>query len=308
MRRLLLASLASLALLAGVASASSGTQPTGQIVFGLNHFCLTPAPNGGGKVPIDCGKGEIAVVHANGSGLRVLTHDKVTETSPVWSPNHEQIAFIKPKAHLPSTSDQIWVMNADGSNQQKLTHFTSAPQLWGNDLTSDLSWSPDGQEIVFAAFPNDQGGDEQLFVVNLRTHGVRRLTHLPFGLTEPEWSPDGRWIAVVAQDAGDQIYLLSTKTHRAHRVGKATGLCIAWSPNSNRLVYNAGGRLQVVNAAGTHYHSLRIDGDQTSWSPDGQWIVFASGDYLREIRPNGKDVRHILYVNSQKGSNFEPNW
>lgn len=305
MRRFLLATFASLALLAGVASASSGSAPTGQIVFGMNHFCLTPGPNGGGKVPQDCGKGEIAVVNANGSGLRVLTHDKVTETSPVWSPNHEQIAFIRPKKHA---TDQIWVMNADGTGQHELTHFTSAPQLWGNDLTSDLSWSPDGTEIVFAAFPNDQGGDEQLYVVDVRTHGVRRLTHLAVSTAEPEWSPDGRWIAFVAQDKADHIYLLSTKTHKAHTVGKATGLCIAWSPNSNRLVYNAGGRLQVVNAAGTHYHSLRVDGDQTSWSPDGQWIVFASGDYLKEIRPNGQGLRHILYVNSQKGSNFEPNW
>ena len=57
MKRLLLATLGSLALLAGAASASGGTQPTGRIVFATNRFCLTGAPNGGGKVPVDCGKG-----------------------------------------------------------------------------------------------------------------------------------------------------------------------------------------------------------------------------------------------------------
>jgi Tol biopolymer transport system component len=67
----------------------------------MNHFCLRPGPNDGGKVPTECGKGEIAVVNANGSGLKVLTHDKVTETSPAWSPTHKQIAFIRPK---PGTS------------------------------------------------------------------------------------------------------------------------------------------------------------------------------------------------------------
>jgi Tol biopolymer transport system component len=71
----------------------------------MNRFCLVNGPNGGGKVPVDCGKGEIAVVDANGSGLKVLTHDKVTETSPAWSPNHEQIAFIRPKPGT-SRSDQ----------------------------------------------------------------------------------------------------------------------------------------------------------------------------------------------------------
>ena len=77
MRRLLLATFASFALLAGVAAASGSTLPTGQIVFGMNHYCQAK------PVPRDCGKGEIAVVGANGSGLRVLTHDKVTEFDPV---------------------------------------------------------------------------------------------------------------------------------------------------------------------------------------------------------------------------------
>jgi Tol biopolymer transport system component len=60
--------------------------------------------------------------------------------------------------------------------------------------------------------------------------------------------------------------------------------------------------------AGTRYRSLGVFGDQPSWSPDGQWIVFTYGNYVKEIRPDGKGVRHILYVNSNKGWNFEPDW
>jgi Tol biopolymer transport system component len=303
MRRLVLTSLACLALVAGVASASSGPQPTGQIVFGLNHYCTLKGSSG--PLPADCGKGEIAVIGANGTGLRVLTHDKVTETSPVWSPNHEQIAFIKPKPH---TSDQIWVMNADGTGQRVLTHFGRAPQLFSNPVTTDLTWSPDGQQLVFAAFANDQGGREQLYDVSVRTHAVHRLTNLPYGATQPEWSPDGRWIAFVGAVAPDRIYLLSAKTHRAHVVGKATGLGIAWSPDSTHLVFNTRGKLETVNTAGTRYHSIGVFGQSPSWSPDGQWIVFTYGDYVKEIRPNGKGIRHILYTTSKKGENFEPDW
>jgi Tol biopolymer transport system component len=305
MTRVVMAILGCLALSAGVASAGSGTQPTGQIVFGLNHFCLVQGPNGGGKEPVDCGKGEIAVVNANGSGLRALTHDSVTETSPAWSPNHEQIAFIKPKKH---TSDQVWVMNADGSGQHAVTHLGTAPQLYGNPVSSDLSWSPDGTELVFAAYLDNQGGREQLYVVDVRTHHVRRLTNLATGATEPRWSPNGKWIAFVGAVAPDRIYLYSPKTHHVHAVGHATGLCIAWSPDSKRLVFNAGGHLELVNVAGNHYHSLKVDGDQSSWSPDGRWIVFASGDYLKEIRPDGSGLRHIAYVSSKKGSNSDPSW
>jgi Tol biopolymer transport system component len=304
--KLLVASLVCLAVLAGVASASSGPQPSGQIVLGVNHFCQNPDANGGsGTVPADCGKGEIAVADANGANLRVLTLDRVTETSPAWSPNGEQIAFIRPKPH---TSDQLWVMNADGTGQHALTQFRRAPQLFGNDVTPDLSWSPDGQELVFAAFPTDQGGLEQLYVVNVRTHGVRRLPSLATGATEPVWSPDGRWIAFVSAVAPNRIYLLSTKTHKVHAVGHATGLDIAWSPNSKQLAFNSRGKLELVNTAGTRYRSLGVWGAQPSFSPDGQWIVFTYGDYVKEIRPDGKGIRHILHMNSRKGEVFEPGW
>lgn len=303
MRRLVLTSLACLALVAGTASASSGPQPTGQIVFGTNHFCTADGPSG--PEPVDCGKGEIAVVNADGRGLRVLTHDKVSETSPVWSPNHEQIAFIKPKAH---TSDQVWVMNADGTGQRALTRFGRAPQLFGNTVTTDLTWSPDGQELVFAAFANDQGGREQLYEVSVRTHAVRKLTNLPYGATQPEWSPDGRWIAFVGGVAPDRIYLWSARTHKAHAVGRATGLGIAWSPDSTRLVFNGHGKLETVNTAGTRYHSLKVFGSSPSWSPDGRWIVFTAGGYVNEIRPSGRGIRHILHVDPEKTSNIEPDW
>jgi Tol biopolymer transport system component len=108
----------------------------------MNHFCLAPGSNGGGNVPVDCGKGEIAVVDANGSGLRVLTHDKVTEFDPVWSPGGRQIAFIRPTTHA---SSQIWVMNADGTHQHSLTRLHSAPQLYSAENEPALSWSPDGR-------------------------------------------------------------------------------------------------------------------------------------------------------------------
>ena len=108
--------------------------------------------------------------------------------------------------------------------------------------------------------------------------------------------------------APDRIYLLSAKTHKAHAVGSATGLDLSWSPDSKQLVFNTRGKLELVNTAGSHYHSLGVYGAQPSFSPDGQWIVFGSGDYVKEIRPDGQGIRHILYVTSKKGSDFEPNW
>ena len=149
---------------------------------------------------------------------------------------------------------------------------------------------------------------QQLFVLNVRTHAVHQLARLHTGATQPEWSPDGRWIAFIGGVAHERIYLLSPRTHEAHRVGHATGAEIAWSPSGKQLVFNSRGKLETVNTAGTRYHSLGAWGADPSWSPDGRWIGFTYGDYVKEIRPNGQAIRHILYVTSKKGENFEPNW
>lgn len=308
MKRISLIVLGCAAALAYPALGSSGSGPTGQIAFGMNHYCLQgPAGN---KSPADCGKGEIAVVNANGSNLRVLTHDKVTETDPVWSPNGSEIAFLRPTPH---TSNQIWVMNANGTHQRALTRFRNAPQLFGADNEPALSWSPDGQSIVFSAFPNSKGGSEQLFILTVRTRGVTRLTHLAHGATNPVWSPDGRWIAFASSGAPGQIFLLSPQTHRAHGLttskgAPVAGLGIAWSPDSRSLAFNDGGTLVSFNVKTKRFQTIMRDGDSPSWSPDGQWIVFDYGDYVKEIRVNGTGLHPILHANSQKGHNFEPDW
>jgi Tol biopolymer transport system component len=275
----------------------------------MNHFCLAKGPNGG-KEALDCGKGEIAVVDANGSGLRVLTHDKVTEFDPVWSPDGREIAFIRPTAH---TSSQVWVMNANGTGQHSLTRLRNAPQLYSAPNEPALSWSPDGRQIVFSAFPNNQGGREQLYLLNVRTHRLRRLPTLATGATNPVWSPNGRWIAFTGAVAPDQVFLLSARTHHVHQLrsragGKVTGQGLAWSPDSTRLAFNAVGPLTVFDLQTGQFHMVVREGESPSWSPDGQWIAFDYGDYVNEVHPDGQGIRHILHLTSTTGQNFAPDW
>jgi Tol biopolymer transport system component len=167
--------------------------------------------------------------------------------------------------------------------------------------------------MAFSAFPSNQGGRQQLYLLNVHTHGLKRLPTLATGATDPVWSPNGRWIAFVGAVAPDQVFLMSANTHHVHQLhshggGKVTGLGLAWSPDSTRLVFNALGPLTVFDLQTDQFHTVVREGNSPSWSPDGQWIVFDYGDYVKEVRPDGTGIRHIFYVTSTKGENFAPGW
>jgi dipeptidyl aminopeptidase/acylaminoacyl peptidase len=85
------------------------------------------------------------------------------------------------------TSDQdgdfeIWVMNADGSGQYKLTD--------NNAVDGSLAWSPDGNQI---AFITNRDGNDEVYVMNADGSNVRRLTQTTDASESfPAWSPDAR--------------------------------------------------------------------------------------------------------------------
>jgi Tol biopolymer transport system component len=64
--------------------------------------------------------------------------------------------------------------------------------LEGVDEAFNPTWSPDGRQIAFTGLT---GGLTDLFVVDVESSRVTRLTRDPFAEIHPAWSPDGRWIA-----------------------------------------------------------------------------------------------------------------
>jgi Tol biopolymer transport system component len=300
----------SLGCLFALVPAAAGVGGDGQVVFVRDHLCQTGN---------DCGLGEIAVMNVDGSGLRALTHDKVTEYSPRWSPDRRQIAFIRPRT--PDGAAQIWLMNADGSHEHPLTRLSGTLrgiQFFGDSSSSRLDWSPDGRQIVFAAYPPDpanDGGPRHLYLANVHTGAVRALTNGSSMTTDdddPVWSPNGRWIAFLR--APSRVLLISPQTRRlrelTYRGAPLDASGLAWSPDGRRLAFNRRGRIAVIDVDGTHLRSLQAWGSQPSWSPDGRWIVFDAGGNvagLAAIRPDGAG-RHQIDRLPPKWVNFEPDW
>ncbi len=77
----------------------------------------------------------------DGNGQTRLTTNQDDDWSPAWSPNSREITFVSNR----DQNFEVYVMNADGSNQ---TNLTNNPAM-EDSRNARPSWSPDGNMIIF---------------------------------------------------------------------------------------------------------------------------------------------------------------
>ncbi|MDX6518057.1 MAG: hypothetical protein QOF50_903 [Gaiellaceae bacterium] len=120
---------------------------------------------------------QIYTSNPDGSGVRQLTtDDQGNNESPDWSPDGSRVAFMSNR----SGTNQIWVMNADGSAQRQVT-----AEVFDAEVPT---WSPDGTKLLYTSWAPATGVD----IVIANPDGTGR-TVLEAGLTGPfpHWQPLG---------------------------------------------------------------------------------------------------------------------
>jgi TolB protein len=168
---------------------------------------------------------DLYVMDAYGSGLERLTADPAPEYQPVWSPDGRSIAFVRAVQHGNATA--IFAMDPSGGDVRQVSSGRG-----GSDFSP--SWSPDGTRLVFAAIRNEDRG---IWVVGADGSGERLLMPPDAYLSDPEWSPDGRLIAFVRDDAGSDLNALwvvnadgTDRRQLADAPGYGVAGDIAWRP------------------------------------------------------------------------------
>jgi len=223
--------------------------------------------------------------------------------TPAWSPDGRKLAFVSER----DGNAEIYVMNADGSEQENLTRQPA------ND--SHPSWSRDGRKL---AFVSRRDGNSEIYVMNADGSGLRNLTRTPSHDRDPAWSPDGRAIAFVQEcmpRPGDPrwrcgatyLYAVNADGSGLRRLTTVRGhaLTPSWSADGKTIRY--GGYLVYADGSGRKkLHEARIWTNRNIaldgvWSPDGQRIAAVSVAHSPTEAQNTTKLG--LWVTNADGSN-----
>lgn len=164
--------------------------------------------------------------------------------SPAWSPDGKQIAFMG----LKGIQSDIYILTLENEKLHRLTR----------DIFSDMdpNWSPDGTKLVFVSdrkhylnqeplgfrMQDHDYGQKDVYLLDVKSGSVSRITDTEFDEKSPVFSPDGSLLAYISDESGvDNIYIHNPGTdHKYPITNLMTGISqISWSREGSRLAFSA---------------------------------------------------------------------
>ena len=222
-----------------------------------------------------------------------------------------QIAF---SMRAVGNQTDIYVMNADGSGQ---TRLTSAPE---NEVSP--AWSQDNKQIAFVR-PRTDGANvvhQDIFVMDANGSNGHWVSPTPNSVTlnDPSWSPDGSRIAVWTS-ANDLAYLeVATGELKpiTSSLGQLKGFYPSYDPSGQKIVFGGNGTLYIIDANTFEMLSKillpsGLMNRHPTFSPDGQKIAFAggpSGAVGADIYVIGANGTGLTPLGNTSSTEAEPSW
>ncbi len=277
--------------------------------------------------------GDIYSVPITGGEATALTHGIEWNFQPRFSPDGSKIAFVSDRGG----GDNVWVMNADGSDPKAVTEEKE-------DLVHNPNWSHDGEYIVakkgFTSTRSIPAGE--IWLLHSGGGGGLQLTERPNKekdqktMAEPSFSPDDRYVYYSQdvtsgrvwqynKDSTGQIFAikrLDRETGEVDVVVSGAGGAVrpTSSPDGRYLAFvkrtpSMTSALYVKDMASgkelTVYDRLDRDLQETNgsqgnttafgWTPDSKSLVFWAGGKIRRVHVDTKQEEIIpIHVRVEK--------
>lgn len=274
---------------------------------------------------------DIYTINADGRDLRQLTN-LGPDTSAFWqswSPDGKQIVFNEYTS--PDFLGQLWLMDADGSNQR--------PLLADTDFSDERpSFSADGSSVVFSRCRLDTEACA-LYQIEIGSGRIRAINGFLLGIQDlsPHYSSDNR---LAFTGVGRRGIICAIELHSEGKDGlqnlTPANLSASqpdWSPNGTQIAFSThcqnpqNEEIWVVSAREGELKRLTNNGNDylagphdfhPSWSPQGDAIVFErdSADFSDSgifiVREDGSrltrllSLKHSASVNKLRRSPSQP--
>jgi Tol biopolymer transport system component len=162
---------------------------------------------------------------ADGSQPVQLTFPPLQAFLPRWSPDGKRIAFA---GATPGKPYAIYLMPAEGGQPEQVAG--------GETNEGDVSWSADGNQLVFGVMGPFPSSGTAIHLIDLKTR-LESTVPGSEGLFSPRWSPDGRFVVALTL-ASDNLRLFEFATQKWTDLAKLTAGYPSWSPDSKYVYFD----------------------------------------------------------------------
>lgn len=228
----------------------------------------------------------LAIMDQDGENHRFLTDGRTLILTPRFSPTLQEITYLAYYNNKP----RVYLFNIDSGRQEVLGDFPG--------MTFAPRFSPDGKKVIFSLI--EEGGDSNIFAMDLRTRRTNRLTNHPSINTAPSYSPDGNQVTFESDRGGSQqIYVMGGDGSNPKRVSFGSGRygTPVWSPRGDLIAFTKqeGGQFYIgvmrPDGSGERMITQAFHAEGPTWAPNGRVLMF-----FKERPGSGGKTAHLYSI------------